>query len=115
MSTTTTTVSDAEALLQRLASWPLVRVERRGTRATLLSGDRDLPIATIDLRDEELTVAVPPALVTPMLRRHPELRPGGRGVRVALTDPARVAVGETVLRWCVGRVRYAAQRAVASP
>lgn len=113
--TTTTTVSDAEALLERLASWPFVRVERRGMRATLLSGDRDLPIATIDLRDEELTVAVPPALVTPMLRRHPELEPGGRGVRLILSDAAHLAVGEAVLRWRVGRVRFAAQRGAASP
>jgi hypothetical protein len=109
------TVSYAEVLVQRLATWPFVRIERRGARAVLTSGGRDLPIGTIDLRDELLTVAVPPALVGPVLARHPELEPGGRGVRLALTDPGRLAVGETLLRWRVGRVRFAAQRREASP
>lgn len=109
------TVSYADALVQRLASWPFVRVDCRGARAVLLSGAHDLPIGAVDLQDGLLTVAVPPSMVRPMLQRHPELEPGGRGVRLTLSDPGRVAVGEAVLRWRVARVRFAAQRLAASP
>jgi hypothetical protein len=111
----TATTAYANALVERLAAWPFVRVERRGPRAVLLSGDQDLAIGAIDLQDGVLTVAVPPPLVGPVLARHPELEPALRGVRLLLSDPDRLAVGEAVLRWRVGRVRFAAQRRAASP
>lgn len=115
MTTTTASVSYATVLVERLASWPFVRIERRGARAVVLSGGQDLAIGAIDLREGLLSVAVPPPLVGSMLERHPELEPTLRGVRIALTDADRLAVGEAVLRWRVGRVRFAAQRREASP
>ena len=111
----TSTASYAAELVERLASWPFVRIERRGRRVVLLSGDRDLAIGAIDLEEGMLTVAVPPPLVATMLARHPELEPALRGVRVALSDAEHMAVGEAVLRWRVGRVRFAPQRREASP
>jgi hypothetical protein len=113
--TATATVSYAAELVQRLAAWPFVRIERRGARAVLLSGGRDLAIGAVDLREGMLSVAVPPPLVAEMLDRHPQLEPTPRGVRIALTDTERLAIGEAVLRWRVGRVRFAAQRREASP
>lgn len=115
MSTTTSYVSYASELVDRLGAWPFVRVECRGRRAVLLSGGRDQAIGAIDLREGMLTVAVPPPLVGALLARHPELEPALRGVRITLTDADRLAVGEAVLRWRVARVRFAAQRREASP
>jgi hypothetical protein len=111
----TATASYANELVERLAAWPFVRIERSGTRAVLLSGGQDLAIGAIDLQEGMLTVAIPPPLVEPVLARHPELEPALRGVRLLLSDADRLTIGEAVLRWRVGRVRYAAQRTAASP
>jgi hypothetical protein len=105
----------ALALADRLSTWPLVRVERHGRSAVVLSGARELAIGTIDLQEGRLTVAVPPHLVGPMLARHPQLEPAGRGVRLALADDASSAVGVALLRWRIGRTRFAAQGREASP
>jgi hypothetical protein len=105
----------AHALVDQLAAWPFVRVERRGHCAVVLSGARELAIGTIDLREGRLTIAVPPHMVGAMLARHPLLEPAGRGVRLALSDDEHCAAATRLLRWRIGRVRFAPQAGEASP
>jgi hypothetical protein len=105
----------AYALVDQLSTWPFVRVERLGRRATVLSGVQELAVGVIDLREGQLTVAVPPGLAGPLAERHPLLEPAGRGVRIALSDDEHCAAARAILRWRIDRERFAAQGAEASP
>jgi hypothetical protein len=102
-------------LLDRVDSWPFVRLELWGHRVTLHSGVRDRLVGVLNLDTRVLTVNVPPDMVSPLPKQHQQ--PGARkdSVSVRVTDADSRSAAEALMRWRIALVRFAPQLRDASP
>ena len=88
-------MNQAHLLLRSLASWPFLRVERRGARAFLYGDVTDQLFGTLDLSTGSLAV--------------------DRGVRLDLIDAASRVAAEALIRRRIDIECFMPQMRVASP
>jgi hypothetical protein len=102
-----------EDLLDRVAAWPSIRIDRNGRRATLRDRIAGV-IGNLDLRTASLVVDVPWDMVGALGDLAPPA-PGEAGVRLEVLDEDRSRTAIALLRWRTEIERFAPQYRNASP
>jgi hypothetical protein len=105
----------AHALLDRICTWPSVRVDVRGDDAEVHSGVCDTCIARLDLRTGALTAFVAADQASTIVEAEPLLRLTGDGVRLNVNSTGTRTTGERLMRWRIDLERFGPQLREASP
>jgi hypothetical protein len=106
---------EAATFLDRVSTWPTIRVDADSRRATMRSTRDDRVVGRLDLRTGRLDVEVPADVAAELIRAHPELRRRPGGVRAHLGDEGGVERGQQLLLRRITVQRNAAQLRHASP